>query len=119
MLYYMRELGEAALTPMRWAAGATQHVFSHPGLPLSYTRFGRAMAASAELVQRTTRRYGRPDFGLHKTVIGGRTVPVREQIALDNAFCTLRHFRRETSRRDPKVLVVARTLAIKDPSTGL
>ncbi len=107
MLYYMKELGEAAMTPMRWAAGATQHVFSHPGLPVSYTRFGRAMAASAELVQRTTKRYGRPDFGLHETVIDGQTVPVREQVVLDHAFCSLRHFQRETVRDDPKVLVAA------------
>ncbi|MDJ0948326.1 MAG: polyhydroxyalkanoate depolymerase [Alphaproteobacteria bacterium] len=107
MLYYLRDFSEAALTPLRWSAGAAQQMFSHPGLPISYTRFGRTVAAGAELFQRTTRSYRRPEFGLDSTVIDGETVAVRESVVLEKLFCDLRHFRRRTRRRDPKVLVVA------------
>lgn len=107
MLYHMRDLGAAAFTPMRWAAGATQHVFTHPAMPVAWTRFGRAVAAGSELVQRTTQSYARPDWRLDHTVIDGQQVPVVPETVLRGDFCTLRRFRRETARRDPKVLLVA------------
>lgn len=107
MLYLLKDFGEAAMFPMRWAAGATQHIFSHPGMPVSYTQFGRTVAAHCELLERTTRRYKRPTFGLDFTTLDGREVAVTEEVVATKAFCDLRRFRRATRRRDPKVLLVA------------
>ncbi|MBL8806045.1 MAG: polyhydroxyalkanoate depolymerase [Rhodospirillales bacterium] len=109
MLYHLYDMQQTMLSPVRLAAEAVQNVFSHPMLPMSYTRFGRAMAAGAEMIERATRRYGKPAFRLESTTVDGTEVPVVEEVALSKPFCDLLHFRRETGveRDDPKVLVVA------------
>ena len=107
MLYHIHELSHAAIAPMRLWAEAVQTIYSHPWMPMSYTSFGRAVAASAELLERTTRRYPKPEFNLPFTKIGGEEVPVREVPVYEKPFCTLLHFQRQTDRRDPRVLVVA------------
>ncbi|MGE5546656.1 MAG: polyhydroxyalkanoate depolymerase [Solirubrobacterales bacterium] len=107
MLYHIHELQHAAFTPFRLFAEAVQTFYSHPWVPLSYTQFGRAIAAGAELVERTTRRYPKPEFGIHSTKIDGAEVPVRELAVYQKPFCNLVHFQRQTDRRDPRVLVVA------------
>ncbi|MDA8232991.1 MAG: polyhydroxyalkanoate depolymerase [Magnetospirillum sp.] len=109
MLYQIHELQRATFTPLRMVAGAIQTIYSHPWLPLAYTRFGRAMVAGAELVERATRRYVKPAFNLPFTETGPDRVPVREVVAVAKPFCTLLHFRREgvEGRSDPRVLVAA------------
>ncbi|WP_184802368.1 polyhydroxyalkanoate depolymerase [Nitrospirillum iridis] len=107
VLYQLFDLHHAALTPLRLVAEATQATFRHPFVPASYTGMGRAMAAAGELIERTTRRWGKPDFGLNITHIDGREVAVTEEAALRKPFCVLRHFQRATPHSDPKVLVVA------------
>ena len=109
MLYHLYDMQQTLLTPVRLAAETIQNVFSHPMMPVSYTRFGRAMAAGAEMVERATRRYGKPAFRLDTVTIDGETVPVVEEVVDSKPFCDLLHFRRDTAvgRDDPKVLVVA------------
>lgn len=107
MLYQLYDFQHAALTPLRLAAEATQATFQHPLNPGAYTRFGRAVAAGAELIERTTRRWGKPEFGLPTTVVDGREVAVTETVALQKPFCSLVNFTRDAVRDDPKVLLVA------------
>lgn len=107
MLYHLYDMHHAAMTPLRMMAEATQAAFRSPMLPLSYTGAGRAMAAGAELIERTTRRWGKPEFGLDVTVINGRDVGVTEVPVLTKPFGTLLNFRRATPHNDPKVLLVA------------
>lgn len=106
-LYQLYDLSHALMTPMRLAAEATQSVFQNPFLPTSYTSMGRAIAAGAELIERTTRRFGKPEFDLKTTTIGGRSIDVIEEVAKVKPFCRLLHFQRLTPHRDPRVLVVA------------
>lgn len=107
MLYHMHELQHAALAPMRALAETMQQFYSHPWMPLAYTKVGRTMAAGFELLERTTRRYPKPEFGLPFTTIDGEKVAVREVRVSSRTFCDLIHFERDTKRVDPKVLVVA------------
>lgn len=107
MLYNLYELQHALLTPARLGAELTRTVWQHPWNPLSYTQAGRTIAAGAELFERVTRRFGKPAFGLHETVIDGQAVAIHEDIIAEKPFCTLLHFRRETERKDPRVLIVA------------
>ena len=107
MLYDMHEMHHAAISPVRFVAEAFQHFYSNPWVPAAYTRFGRTMAAGCELLERTTRKYKKPEFGLASTVIDGETVTVREAPALRTDFCTLLHFTQNCERQDPRVLVVA------------
>ncbi len=109
MLYQIYDLHQTMLSPVRLAAETMQQVFSHPLMPMSYTRMGRALAAGAEMVERATRRYGKPAFGLDFTMIDGDETPIAELVVASKPFCDLLHFARATKhhRDDPKVLVVA------------
>lgn len=107
MLYQLHEWHHANLAPLRWFAEATQRVLSHPGVPLSYTHFGRSMSAGCEVLRRTTHRRKRPAFGLATTRIDGHDVAVREHVVASRSFCDLRRFEREGTRDDPKLLLVA------------
>lgn len=107
LLYHLYDFHRATLAPLRLSAEAVQQVFSHPLLPLSYTHFGRTVAAGAELIERSTRHYGKPEFGLDSVRIDGSDVAVHEDVVASRPFADLLHFRRETARQDPRVLVVA------------
>lgn len=108
MLYKAHEWGHAALRPFRLAAEAGSYLLSNPYNPWSYTIAGRAMAAAFEVFENTTRRFTKPAFDLPQTTIDGRAVRVREEILARKPFCQLKHFVRDTTRRDdPRVLVVA------------
>ncbi|MCB9987500.1 MAG: polyhydroxyalkanoate depolymerase [Rhodospirillales bacterium] len=107
MLYHLYDLYHASMTPARATAEMIRTTLQNPFVPMSYTLAGRTMAASAELFERATRKFGRPEFGLGSTTIDGRNVEVMEEDVIVKPFCTLMHFRRRIKRRDPKVLVVA------------
>ncbi|WP_248304563.1 polyhydroxyalkanoate depolymerase [Breoghania sp. L-A4] len=108
--YQLYELSHAAISPLRSLADFTRLAYRHPFNPLSYTPMGRSIAAACELFERTTRRYGKPEFGLDTTLVGGVRVPVREQVVWKRPFCNLIHFERQIAHaenRDPKLLIVA------------
>jgi poly(3-hydroxybutyrate) depolymerase len=106
-LYQAYEFQRALSQPVRLWANFLEEAYSSPYNPLAETWFGKSMAASAEIVARLTQNYGKPAFGLLTTTDGRNTVAVNEEILLSKSFCRLVHFRRDTNRRDPKVLVVA------------
>jgi poly(3-hydroxybutyrate) depolymerase len=107
MLYYLHEMQHALLTPARLMAELTKALYRNPLNPLSQTQAGRTIAASAEMFERMTRRFGKPEFRLHHTVINGEKIKVKEERVAEKPFCTLLHFKRDTKRRDPRVLIVA------------
>ncbi|MCK6418656.1 MAG: polyhydroxyalkanoate depolymerase [Alphaproteobacteria bacterium] len=107
MLYHLYELQHAVMTPVRLQAEVTRMVMQNPWNPLSYTQIGRTISANAEMIERSTRRFGRPEFGLVSTQIGGQTVTVEEKVIVEKPFGRLLNFKRQIRRRDPKVLIVA------------
>ncbi|MBO0347208.1 polyhydroxyalkanoate depolymerase [Roseibium sp. CAU 1637] len=110
MLYYQfYELNHAFVGPMRAMADMTKLCFQNPLNPFTHTEVGRSVAAGCEVLERMTRRYGKPEFGLKDTLVGGSRVPVTERVVWSRPFCDLLHFERGTTSRskDPKVLVVA------------
>jgi len=106
-MYSSYGLGRAIAAPFNSWAVVVRALWSHPAFLISATPLGRAMATASELLERATRRYPKPPFGLSSTRIGGRTVAVREVPWLRTPFCDLIHFERDARRRDPKVLLVA------------
>ena len=108
--YQLYELNHAAVAPWRAYADATRLAFQNPFNPFSETVFGRSVAAAAEVFERSTRRYGKPAFGIHETEVKGRVVPVVEKVAWQKPFCSMLHFERELPKDrpvDPRVLIVA------------
>lgn len=107
MLYNLYELQHAFLTPARISAELTRSAFQNPWNPLSYTQAGRNLAAGAELFERVTRRFGKPEWMITDTVIDGKKVDVVDETVVEKPFCTLTRFKRATRRKDPRVLIVA------------
>jgi poly(3-hydroxybutyrate) depolymerase len=107
MLYHLYDFQHAAMTPLRIQAELTRTVFQSPWNPMSYTQVGRTIAATAEMIERGTRHFGRPDFGLTETVIDGKKVEIVENIVVEKPFCRLVNFQRKTKRNDPNILLVA------------
>ncbi|TPK90981.1 MULTISPECIES: polyhydroxyalkanoate depolymerase [unclassified Mesorhizobium] len=110
MFYQLYEMNHAALQPARLYADAVRLFYSNPLNPISHTPFGRSVAATAELFERTTRRYGKPQFGLDKTTVDWKSVAVTEKTVWSKPFCNLIRFERAlpTGRKpDPKLLIVA------------
>lgn len=106
-LYHAYELNRRIAQPVRLWANALEQIYSSPYNPWSDTWFGKSMAAGAEIVARLTQNYGKPKFGLATTEVDGTKVAVNEEILLRKPFCDLVHFHRDTTKRHPKVLVVA------------
>ncbi|WEZ81905.1 polyhydroxyalkanoate depolymerase [Rhizobium sp. 32-5/1] len=110
MFYQLYELNHAMMAPWRAAADAMRLAYSNPLNPMSHTYMGRAAAAGLEVFERSTRRYGKPTFGLPEAVIDGVPVAVTEKIVWREPFCNLIHFQRalpKSRAADPKVLIVA------------
>ncbi len=107
MLYQFNEMQRYALMPLRVGAQFQAQFLRSPFNPFAETAHARTIAAACELFADTTQYHGKPDFGLHETIIDGKSIPVAEQIIFRKPFGQLKRFKRETKRKDPKVLVVA------------
>ena len=110
MYYQLYELNHAAMQPYRAYADAVRMFYQNPLNPLSSTPFGRSLAASAEVFERTTRRYGKPNFNLPTTKVDFAEVAMTEKVVWSRPFANLIHFQRDLPagrRPDPKLLIVA------------
>jgi poly(3-hydroxybutyrate) depolymerase len=107
--YHMYEMAHLALAPARAASDATRLFLKNPMNVWAQTPIGRNMAASAELFERLTRRYGKPSFGLETTRIGEKTFEIEEHVVWERPFCRLIRFVRKGRKDDgqPKLLIVA------------
>jgi poly(3-hydroxybutyrate) depolymerase len=109
--YWLYEASQAALNPARAWADAIRLFFKNPANPASYTVLGRMISAGMELFERSTRRYGKPEWNVESTQVGGEEVPVRISVAWQRPFCRLLHFEkvleRAPSRPQPRLLIVA------------
>jgi len=110
-MYWMYEMGQASLNPARAVTDATRILFQNPLNPWSHTEFGKSIAAGCELFERTTRRYGKPEWGLHDTDVNGVRTPVEIRTVWEKPFCKLLYFDRRLTRPlrvpHPRVLIVA------------
>ncbi len=108
--YHAYEAVHMMVSPARGMSDALHLAFRNPANPLSYTPLGRTVAASCELFERLTRRYGKPAFGISETTVGGVKVAVEERVVWERPFGRLVYFDRKLQGRrkpQPKVLLVA------------
>lgn len=110
MSYQLYEMLHLAFAPARAATDAMLHAIKNPLNPMHHTSLGRSIAASAELFERMTRRYGKPLFGFDTTVVEGTEVEIVEEIVWSRPFCGLLHFDRQfpgPAPRQSKLLIIA------------
>lgn len=111
-LYTMHEMRTMGLAPLRIVASMAKHAFNNPLSPVSYTEFGRRMAATGELMERLTMSYPKPDFGINSVQIDGTACNVWLEHVIEKPFCNLLHFVRDPGgikqgRNDSRILLVA------------
>jgi len=110
-LYWLYEMSHVALNPSRALADATRLFFKNPVNPLYFTTVGKSIAAACEVFERSTRRYGRPEWRISSTPVGGERVPVNISNVWERPFCRLIRFERAFERRprrpQPRLLIVA------------
>jgi poly(3-hydroxybutyrate) depolymerase len=109
--YWLYEMSQAALNPARAFADATRLFYKNPANPFAHTTFGKTIAAACEVFERSTRRYGKPEWNIASTVVGGERVPVHIKTVWEQPFCRLLHFERAIEhpprRPQPRLLIVA------------
>src|ERR1700685_1491110 len=91
-MYWLYEMGLSALHPSRAMADATRLFFKNPANPFAHTQYGKSVAAAAEVFERVTRRYDKPEWNIDSTLVGGERVPIRINSVWERPFCRLLHF---------------------------
>lgn len=104
MLYHFHELQHMALSPYRaWLRASRAALAPWHSQPMV-----RTFAAGLEVAERLTRRYGKPEFGIHSVDVGDqKSVPVHEEVIDETPFCSLLHFAKPDVSDQPKVLIIA------------
>jgi poly(3-hydroxybutyrate) depolymerase len=107
-IYTLHEMQHAALAPVQMMAHMSKFWFHSPMNPLSYTPMGRQAAAASELVERLTKRYTKPVFGIEEVVCDYKPVKIEEETLEEQPFCRLLHFKKlGHTKKEPKLLIVA------------
>src|ERR1700691_2928840 len=110
-MYWMYEMAYASLNPARAVTDATKILFQNPLNPWSHTEFGKSSAAGCEGFERATRRYGKPEWGLHDTEVNGGRARCETCSSWHQPSSPLFFFDRTPTRLwhkpQPRVLIVA------------
>ncbi len=98
------------MAPVRAFADFGKMYFTNSSNPITQTAYGRSMAAGFELFERSTRRYGKPEFGITSIDIDGEKTAVEEIVAWQRPFCRLLHFakvKKSIAKSQPTLLLIA------------
>src|SRR5688572_3153870 len=95
MWYLLHEASRFMFSPARMVADLTRLACTNSFNPVTYTPGGRALVASCEMFERTTRAYPKPTFNLSAS----------ERVVWQRPFCRVTAFGPPSNK--PKVLVVA------------
>ncbi len=107
-LYQIYEWQRAMVAPLQAYADFSRKFYSNPYLPFSHTDFGRKSAAGFGVLNRMTKNYAKPRFGLRETEINGKTYHVNNRVVKRWSFCHLRQFKRmRFTGKQPSILIVA------------
>src|SRR3954465_15676521 len=70
-------------------------------------RLFRRLAASLELISRSSLTYARPAYGIDRILVGNQELEVTEEVTFATPFGSLLHFKKENSPEQPRLLLVA------------
>lgn len=107
MLYDAYDAQNDMFGPIRLLAGTASEWLGQPWLSTGNLPFVRDAAAAMELLSHAGLSHERPPFRIDKVTVDGREIAVSEEVVASHPFCNLLHFRKELSRDEPTVLVVA------------
>jgi poly(3-hydroxybutyrate) depolymerase len=106
-LYNAYEMQRGLLAGASAFANMSAELLQSPTNPMSYWAAGPIMSSALEVFAHAAAPRGKPEFGLFTTVVEGKDVAVREEIALRKPFGQLKHFIKDGVEAGPKLLIVA------------
>lgn len=104
--YAVHDEVQRTLRGIFWAASANTRLAGNVLKMFGLTGAQREFEAVSDIFDRSSHTYEKPSFNLPTTRIGNRDVPVSEHVVLHQPYGDLVHFERDTSRNDPKTLLV-------------
>lgn len=108
MIYQAYQAQVDLMTPIRAFAGAAAANLRSPALGCATDMPAtKHTAAAFEMLSRAGLSHTRPPFDITSSVVDGVEVPVSEEATLVTPFCTLLRFKKGSTARQPRVLLVA------------
>ena len=107
MMYKMYQAQADLMAPLRQAARLGAGLASLWDFGIYTPAVLRQLGAGWNLLADSALTHHRPAFGIPSVKMGDEVVAVTEEAADDTPFATLLHFRKDTTARQPRVLLVA------------
>jgi poly(3-hydroxybutyrate) depolymerase len=107
MLYDVYQSQEDLMGPMRTAARAMAPMVDALAPPRGFGTLARQMRAGLEIFGHGGISHTRPAFGIGSVRLGNRDVAITEEVVKATPFGNLLHFRKDSDRVQPRVLIAA------------
>ncbi|CAA9518492.1 MAG: Intracellular PHB depolymerase [uncultured Sphingomonas sp.] len=108
MLYDAYEVQRSWLAGASQLAGLGASWLNSPSNPLRYQGMSPIVAASLDVFAHAAAPRGKPNFDLFETTVGGKLLPVHEEVVLRKPFGQLKRFTKPGGPAgQPKLLIVA------------
>ena len=107
MLYDAYQAQQDFLAPWRAGADLIKAALSDTALGPAANYWFRSIGAGAEIFSRAQMLHERPAFEIAEVMVAGKNQKVTEEVALEMPFGNLLHFRKESGKDQPRVLLAA------------
>ena len=107
MLYDAYQAQQDLLAPWRAGADLIKAALGDTVLGPAANYWFRSIGAGAEIFSRAQMLHERPSFDITEVMVAGKTQKVTEEVALEMPFGNLLHFRKDSGRDQPRVLLAA------------
>ncbi|MDD2878204.1 MAG: polyhydroxyalkanoate depolymerase [Acidiphilium sp.] len=106
-MYHAYQTQEDMIGPLRFAARNMVPMVDLFTGDRSFGTVAREVRAALEIFGHSGISHQRPAFGITSVQLGNREVPIIEEVALSLPFGDLLHFRKDSDRVQPRVLIAA------------
>ncbi len=107
MIYQAYQAFADSKKPVQMLAELTADLLQTPSTGLAEDPWLRKLGAASEILKRCGLTHKRPPFDIKTVTVGNSEITVTEEAVTKTPFCTLLHFKKETSLEQPPVLVVS------------
>lgn len=107
MLYNIYQAQADLINPLRHMARTGGRLLRAVTPDLPYGIAFQHFNAALEVFGQSGTTHQRPDYQIRQISVGNDLVAVHEEVAFSTPFADLLHFRKDSDRRQPKLLVVA------------
>ncbi len=107
MIYRMYQAQADMLDPLRFMARTSAALMKTVTPHAPYGIALRHVNAALDVFGHSGTTHKRPDYAIPDVMVGNHQVAVNDEVVFETPFARLVHFRKDTDRKQPKVLLVA------------